>query len=503
ARDINSRIAELKKSHINPAYTLDLAGEQQKMRESFASLAFALIMAILLVYMIMAAEFESLWQPLLIMFTVPLSLIGVAFTLLITGTSLNVVAYLGIIMLGGIAVNNGIVLIEFINALRKQGYSAEAAVIEASRTRLRPILMTSGTTILGLVPLALGIGEGAELQAPLALTVLGGLVSATFLTLVFIPALYVLVENQLSAIPFFRKTDRLAQGPEEETALLAAGQQPSSPSPEPRPAATDDSAVQIENMRRALEEKETAYQELQRQIQSQQAGMATQSSEKEKQLEDLKRQLEEKELALAGLRRDAQSAREQANAAAQAGALSAEKEKEFEEKLRHYQEEEKRLKTLAEELESRQKDYQNASIEKERQIEDMRKQLSSKESALSELEQQIDRQKRNLEILLQQKNDELAALEQKAAQPEKPSTHEEHVQQGAPQPQDGPSELNPRQIKLLEKFQTVERITRKEYADMLSISIPTAARDLKELVDKKIIVARGPLGPGRWYELNK
>lgn len=503
ARDINSRIAALKKSHINPAYTVDLAGEQQKMQESFASLAFALIMAILLVYMIMAAEFESLWQPLLIMFTVPLSLIGVAFTLLITGTSLNVVAYLGIIMLGGIAVNNGIVLIEFINALRKKGYSAEAAVIEASRTRLRPILMTSGTTILGLVPLALGIGEGAELQAPLALTVLGGLISATFLTLVFIPALYVMVENQLSAIPFFRKTDRLAQGPEEETALLAAGQQPSSPSPQPRPAVTDDSSAQIENIRRALEEKETAYQKLQRQIQSQQAGMAAQASEKDKQLEDLKRQLQEKELALAGLRRDAQAAQEQAKAAAQAGALSAEKEKEFEEKLRHYQEEEKRLKTLAEELEARQKDYQTAANEKERQIEDMRKQLSSKESALVELEQQIDRQKRNLEMLLQQKNDELAALEQKAAQPEKPSTHEEHVQQGAPQPQDGPSELNPRQIKLLEKFQTVERITRKEYADMLSISIPTAARDLKELVDKKIIVARGPLGPGRWYELNK
>jgi hydrophobic/amphiphilic exporter-1 (mainly G- bacteria), HAE1 family len=210
AKDINARLDALRKTHIPIEYSVDLTGEQQKMKESFTSLAFALILAVLLVYMIMAAEFESLWQPLLIMFTVPLSLIGVALCLFVTRTSLSVVAYLGIIMLGGIAVNNGIVLIEFVNARRKEGVSAEDAVLEATRTRLRPILMTSATTILGLVPLALGIGEGAELQAPLALTVLGGLTSSTFLTLVFIPALYCVVENALSNIPFFHKTDRLA-----------------------------------------------------------------------------------------------------------------------------------------------------------------------------------------------------------------------------------------------------------------------------------------------------
>lgn len=143
--------------------------------------------------MIMAGEFESLWQPFLIMFTVPLSLIGVAFSLFITRTPLSVVAYLGIIMLGGIAVNNGIVLIELVNQLRKEGYSPYEAVLKASKTRLRPILMTSLTTILGLLPLALGMGEGAGLQAPLALTVMGGLTSSTFLTLVFIPALYLIV----------------------------------------------------------------------------------------------------------------------------------------------------------------------------------------------------------------------------------------------------------------------------------------------------------------------
>ncbi|MDD4940487.1 MAG: efflux RND transporter permease subunit [Candidatus Omnitrophica bacterium] len=562
ARDINSRIAALQKKHIPAAYTVDLAGEQQKMQESFASLAFALIMAILLVYMIMAAEFESLWQPLLIMFTVPLSLIGVAFTLLVTRTSLNVVAYLGIIMLGGITVNNGIVLIEFINALRKKGYTAEEAVIEATRTRLRPILMTSGTTILGLVPLALGIGEGSELQAPLALTVLGGLISATFLTLVFVPALYVLVEDKLSSIPFFRKTDRLGQ-PEEKpeetrpsTAELPSEQSASDLLQEamaidataPGPAASrvqarpliDASAAEIANIRQALEEKEAAFQELQKQIQVRQAGMASQAMEKEKQLNDLKRQLQEKETALAGVKRDMQSAQEQAKAAADAGALSADKEKEIEAKLRHYTDEEQRLKALAEQLETQQQDYQKTSIEKEHQIEDMRRLLSDKETSLAELQQQIERQKRNLEILLRQKDEELAALEQKAAE-EKVRAEEEkqrlirerdegskkaraqgprtHAPFAKPQPSQpaaelpeepaagastaGPQELNPRQVKLLEKFQTVERITRKEYADMLSISIPTAARDLKELVSRKILVARGPLGPGRWYELNK
>ncbi|MBU3958491.1 MAG: efflux RND transporter permease subunit, partial [Candidatus Omnitrophica bacterium] len=202
-RNFNQIITEINKmidplsSEISKDYTITLAGEQQRMKESFNSLAFALVLAFILVYMIMAGEFESLWQPFLIIFTVPLSLIGVAFALSITHTPLSIVAYLGIIMLGGIAVNNGIVLIDFINNLRKQGYPAYEAVVEASKTRLRPILMTSLTTILGLLPLALSIGEGAELRAPLALTVMGGLISSTFLTLVFIPALYLFVAERL------------------------------------------------------------------------------------------------------------------------------------------------------------------------------------------------------------------------------------------------------------------------------------------------------------------
>ena len=171
-----------------------LTGEREQMRESFNSLQFALILAILLVYMIMAAQFESLWQPFVIMFTVPLSLIGVALALFITRTTLNVVAILGIIMLGGIVVNNGIVLIDYINALTKKGKKTFDAVIEAANTRLRPILMTTLTTVVGLLPLAIAGG----IMSPLAITVMGGLLASAFLTLVVIPSVYLIISEFLS-----------------------------------------------------------------------------------------------------------------------------------------------------------------------------------------------------------------------------------------------------------------------------------------------------------------
>lgn len=311
-----NKIIESVSSKVSKDYSIELTGEQERMKESFKSLAFALILAFILVYMIMAAEFESLWQPLLIMFTVPLSLIGVAFSLFITHTSLSVVAYLGIIMLGGIAVNNGIVLIEFVNSLRKEGYSAYDAVLEASKTRLRPILMTSLTTILGLLPLALGVGEGSELQAPLALTVMGGLTSATFLTLVFIPALYLFVVER------FEKS--LVPWPEQIKA------------------------------------------------------------EMEPLLSAVAPVLETKPIIIP-------------------------------------------VKVISPPV-----------------------------------------------VIPEKTKPEIA--------PEKP-------------------ELNPRQKELLERLKTLKKITRKDYAQMFNISVPTAARDLKELVDKGLIEGKGPLGPGRWYEI--
>ncbi|MFH1395046.1 MAG: efflux RND transporter permease subunit [Candidatus Omnitrophota bacterium] len=186
--DVDTMMKELK---IDSGYTAKLTGESEEMKKSFASLQFALILSLVMVYMIMAAQFESLTQPLIILFTVPLSLIGVLLALFSTNTSVNVVALLGVIMLGGIVVNNGIVLIDYTNILMRAGKNMMDAVVEASLARLRPIIMTALTTVLGLFPMALAVGRGAELRAPMAISVMGGLIISTFFTLVVIPSIFV------------------------------------------------------------------------------------------------------------------------------------------------------------------------------------------------------------------------------------------------------------------------------------------------------------------------
>ena len=187
ASDVESFVNEM---DIPEEYKVKLAGESEEMKQSFDSLRNALILSVILVYMIMAAQFESLWQPFIIMFTVPLSLIGVIAALFVTQTSVNVVALLGVIMLGGIVVNNGIVLIDYINILRAKGVPVFESVMEASKARLRPILMTAMTTVLGLLPMAIAVGEGSELRSPLAISVMGGLFVTTCLSLLVIPAIY-------------------------------------------------------------------------------------------------------------------------------------------------------------------------------------------------------------------------------------------------------------------------------------------------------------------------
>ena len=195
--DVKTVLANMK---LPEGYKVALGGESQEMEESFRSLIFALILSFVLIYMIMASMFENLWQPFVIMFTVPMSLIGVALALYITKTSLNVISFLGIIILGGIVVNNGIVLIDFVNSARRDGMPLEEALVYASKVRLRPILMTALTTILGLLPLALGLGEGSKLQQPMAITIMGGMTVATFLTLNVIPAIYLVTQRFLDRI---------------------------------------------------------------------------------------------------------------------------------------------------------------------------------------------------------------------------------------------------------------------------------------------------------------
>jgi len=154
---------------------------------------------VLLVYMVMASLYESLRYPLVVMFSVPFAAIGVILMLFLSGTTFNVQSYIGCIMLGGIVVNNAILLVDHINLLRRRdGLPLRQAIEEAGRRRLRPILMTATTTILAMVPLAVGLGEGGEVQAPLARAVIGGLASATLITLVIIPTVYLVFDTRLA-----------------------------------------------------------------------------------------------------------------------------------------------------------------------------------------------------------------------------------------------------------------------------------------------------------------
>jgi hydrophobic/amphiphilic exporter-1 (mainly G- bacteria), HAE1 family len=335
--DVNKTIDSVMVSHadmkklaarqVEKDFTIRLAGENQEMKESFLSLMFALILSVLLVYMVMAAEFESFWQPFVIMFTVPLSMIGVNWVLFITHTPISVMVMLGVITLGGVVVNNGIVLIDKINVLRNEGKDLITAVSQAGANRLRPIMMTSFATVLGLLPLALGLGEGSELQAPMAITVMGGLTICTFLTLYVIPAVYVISASWLER----KKQPQAAPVKAEQTAM--------------EPVKVEDIPIQ-------------------------------------------------------------------------------------------------------------------------------------------------DKPKIAKDIIVMP----VKALE-KVHEIEKPKEMPKN-----PEPPKGPY-LTRRQTQLLEHIKKSGRITRKEYSDLFRISIPTAARDLRYLMDKGFLKAEGPLGPGRWYEL--
>jgi HAE1 family hydrophobic/amphiphilic exporter-1 len=179
--------------------TGELGGQNREMQVSFASLRFALTLAIFLVYLVMAATFESFLHPFIVLFTIPLALVGVVAGLLATGTTITVIVLIGTIMLVGIVVNNAIVLIDAINRFRRAGVDKRDAVIRAGHVRLRPILMTTLTTILALLPMAIAWGEGAELRSPLAITVASGLALSTVLTLVVIPAAYMAIPSRVSS----------------------------------------------------------------------------------------------------------------------------------------------------------------------------------------------------------------------------------------------------------------------------------------------------------------
>lgn len=199
-RDLGSVMNDVREKldavELPTGFTIEYAGEIINVEESFSSLGFALLLAIPLVYMIMAAQFESLLFPFIIMFSLPQAFTGVILSLVLTGKALSVPAFIGVILLSGIVVNNGIVLVDYINILRREkGYSREEAIRLAGPVRLRPILMTTLTTVLGMLPLSLGLKEGSEMQSPMAIVIIGGLTFSTLITLIFVPVMYSLLDD--------------------------------------------------------------------------------------------------------------------------------------------------------------------------------------------------------------------------------------------------------------------------------------------------------------------
>jgi len=199
-RDLGSIIADIKerisKLPLPEGLSINMGGEYEEQQKTFSGLIFGFILAIMLIYMVMASLYESLKHPFIILFSIPFAFIGVVAILLLTGTTLNVYSFIGVIVLVGVVVNNAIVMIDYINLLRRErGVGLVEAVVEGATRRLRPILMTTLTTVLALIPVAIGIGEGSEMQTPLSRVLVGGLTSSTLITLVLIPCIYVSFEK--------------------------------------------------------------------------------------------------------------------------------------------------------------------------------------------------------------------------------------------------------------------------------------------------------------------
>lgn len=194
--EVESLLADMRLPYGLKMY---IKGQSEEMAASFKSLIFALGLAVILVYLVMAAQFESLLHPFVILFSIPLAAVGVALALWLTDTRLSVIVFIGLIMLAGIVVNNAIVLLDLINQLRERGMDRLTAIREGARLRLRPIMMTTLTTVLGLLPMALGLGQGAEMRTPMAITVIGGLLTSTLLTLLVVPVMYSLLDRRQDA----------------------------------------------------------------------------------------------------------------------------------------------------------------------------------------------------------------------------------------------------------------------------------------------------------------
>jgi multidrug efflux pump subunit AcrB len=199
AAEIRARLEKEIVPHLPEGYFVHLRGEVASMQESFRGLGFGFLLAVVLIFLVMVAQFRSFLDPFIVMFAVPLGLIGVVAVLLLTGTTLNVQSILGVIFMVGIVVSNSILLVEFANRLLRQGVPLRRAILEAAAIRLRPILMTSIAAILALLPMAFGLGRGTEANVPLARAVVGGLLVSTLLTLFVVPCLMLILKRRAGA----------------------------------------------------------------------------------------------------------------------------------------------------------------------------------------------------------------------------------------------------------------------------------------------------------------
>ena len=227
--DLGTAVAEVRKLiAVNPlaaGVTTHIGGQSEELDASTNSLIFALVLAIFLVYLVMASQFESLLHPFVIMFSIPLALVGAVLALKLTATPLSVVVFIGLIMLAGIVVKNAIVLIDRVNQLREEGTHKLDAIAQAAESRLRPITMTTLCTLLGFLPLAIGLGDGAEVRAPMAITVIGGLAVSTLLTLVVIPVVYNLLDRRSDAV-YRERGERKARAVLDDAAMAPHGAVP-------------------------------------------------------------------------------------------------------------------------------------------------------------------------------------------------------------------------------------------------------------------------------------
>ncbi len=491
----------LKEIRVPHEYTVELTGESEQMQESFHSLAFALLLSILLVYMVMASEFESLWQPFLIMGTIPMALIGVVIALGATGTPISVMAALGFIVLGGIVVNNGIVLIDYVNLLRAQGMSLEEAVLNASQARLRPIIMTAATTILGLLPLALALQEGVELQVPMAITVMGGLFAGTFLTLIFLPTIYVIGARffgkfRLLALPVFE------QGPPPGKA--GPGLPPEGPPPEeppsgglpPEPLLPEPP---VEEGDEPLPEPELPEPSLAAEPPAPELPGGGEEEAKPYQLESSPGEEPPTE-----------------------GELPAEGEPPAEEPVKELPAEGEPpqgdpsaygLTSLGSPPEEETPSEEPAPQGPPPEVPEIPKDFGSEEavpeqedlSGIAPAGSIGEPEDGEAEPEAKQPPEE-PREEESSGEPdqEAPSESTEERTVVAPEPEapaEPPIDLNPRQEKLIKHLKRRGRATRQQYVKLARTSVPTAARDLKDLVDRGLIRGKGPLAKGRYYVL--